>query len=93
MKRRFALVIAALACAALAVAAGAIAGPPSHFTDSVDYAWDDPGSSPTSCGSNVNRHRPFKLSHGSRRKSGRGCSGRGMDSLVMGLRFSTRSCR
>jgi len=50
MKRRFALVLAASACTLLAFAAGATAGPPAHFSDSVSYAWDDPGASATSCG-------------------------------------------
>jgi hypothetical protein len=53
---RFALIVAASACAALAFAAGAIAGPPAHFTDSVTYAWDDPGGSATSCGAFDDRY-------------------------------------
>jgi len=50
MTRRLALLVAAFACVMFAFAAGATAGPPSHFTDSVDYAWDDPGGAATSCG-------------------------------------------
>ncbi len=56
MKRRFALVLAALACVALASAVGATAGPPDHFTDSVTYAWDDTGASATPCGAFDDRY-------------------------------------
>ena len=56
MKRRFALVLAALACVTLASAVGATAGPPDHFTDSVTYAWDDTGASATPCGAFDDRY-------------------------------------
>jgi hypothetical protein len=56
MKRRFALAIAVATCSVLAIAAGATAGSPIHFTDSVSYAWDDPGGAATPCGSFDDRY-------------------------------------
>ena len=48
--RRWVVLIALLGAAAAAGTGVAVASPPDHFTDSLDYSSSDPGATPTHCG-------------------------------------------